>query len=145
MSRLSAGLVLATALLAPALVSADAWLGEAPVTDQPTVSVSEALDQAAEWIGKPVQVSGRVTDVCSNRGCWAVLTENEAMLRVKVPDHAWAIPNDYRGSALAHGVIEEVEISSEHARHLVEDDGADSAILDTRREYRLRLAGLRLD
>jgi hypothetical protein len=89
-------------------------------------------------------VSGRITDVCTNRGCWAVFEADGDMLRIKARDHCFAMPSEYRGPAVAHGVLERVEVSPEHARHLVEDDGADPAVLKQEYEYRLIADGVRL-
>ena len=39
-------------------------------------------------------------------------------------DHGFSVPKDASGQAVAYGVLELEPISEEHARHLVEDDGA---------------------
>ena len=44
--------------------------------------------------------------------------------RVMAKDHGFAVPMDSAGEAHAWGVLQVEPISAEHARHLVEDDGA---------------------
>jgi len=120
------------------------WQGTAPEVDTEPMSVASVVASAESLAGSSLIVSGRVTDVCTNRGCWAVFEDNGEMLRIKVRDHAFALPPDARGPAIAHGVLEKVEISEDHARHLVEEDGADPGLLEQAYEYRLITDGVRL-
>ena len=53
-----------------------------------------------------------------------VLEQDGASARVMAKDHGFAVPMDASGTAIAYGVLQEEPISAEHARHLVEDDGA---------------------
>jgi hypothetical protein len=122
----------------------DGWYGEAASADAEPVSVAQVLRNIDAWQDKPLTVSGEVTDVCTHRGCWAVFVADGDMLRIKARDHLFAMPSEYRGPALAHGVLERVAVTPEHARHLVEDDGADPAILEQEFEYRLIADGVRL-
>lgn len=39
-------------------------------------------------------------------------------------DHGFAVPKDASGEAIAYGALELKPITAEHAKHLVEDDGA---------------------
>jgi len=121
------------------------WQGTAPEVDTEPMSVASVVASAESLAGSSLIVSGRVTDVCTNRGCWAVFEDNGEMLRIKVRDHAFALPPDARGPAIAHGVLEKVEISEDHARHLVEEDGADPGLLEQAYEYRLITDGVRLN
>lgn len=121
------------------------WHGTAPEVDTEPMSVASVVASAETLAGSSLLVSGRVTDVCTNRGCWAVFEDNGEMLRIKVRDHAFALPADARGPAIAHGVLEKVEISPDHANHLVEEDGADPGLLEQTYEYRLITDGVRLN
>ncbi len=134
------GLTLAT----QGLAEESEWFGAPGDPAAEPVLVSEVISQVDALEGRALTVSGRITDVCTNRGCWAVFEDQGEMLRIKVRDHAFALPAEARGAAIAHGILERVEISPEHARHLVEADGADRGLLDQDHEYRLITDGIRL-
>ena len=131
-------------LQAETVLADENWYGEAAASDAEAISVAEVLRNIDDWQDKALMVSGEVTDVCTHRGCWAVFVADGDILRIKARDHLFAMPSDYRGPGLAHGVLERVEVTPEHARHLVEDDGADPVILNQEFEYRLIADGVRL-
>lgn len=124
---------------------ADTWYGVAGEELAEPVPVSEVMSEPGRWLDQPVVVSGRITDVCTHQGCWAVFEADGHILRIKARDHSFAIPAETRGPAVAHGVFQRVELDPEHARHLVEDDGADPAVLEMEYEYRLDAVGVRID
>jgi hypothetical protein len=134
-----------SALLLTSLALADTdWFGQAGAVDVNPIRVATLMENADEWLERPVMVSGRITDVCTHRGCWAVFEDSGEFLRITAEDHSFALPAEARGLAVAHGMLEKVAISPEHARHLVEDDGADAAVLEKAFEYRLIAKGVRL-
>lgn len=135
-------LLLVAAPAAPVL--ADTWFGQAPASAADPVDVAEVAAEPQRWVGESLLVSGRVTDVCTNRGCWAVFESNGQMLRILARDHGFAIPAEARGAAIAHGVIERRELAEDEVRHMVEDDGADEGLLDDPVEYRLIADGVRV-
>ena len=139
-------LMLLAALAAVATTAlANDWYGEAPAADESSaVPVAGLMAALEDHLDQALVVSGRITDVCTNRGCWAVFEDNGEMLRIMARDHNFAIPSEARGQAMAHGVLTRVAVSPEHARHLVEDDGADPAILEQSYEYRLVADGVRM-
>jgi hypothetical protein len=73
--------------------------------------------------GEPMP-AGRITQVCQKQGCWVVLEQDGQSARVMAKDHGFAVPKDASGQAVAYGVLEIEPITEEHAKHLVEDDGA---------------------
>jgi hypothetical protein len=115
--------VFAAVLLSLSATVAAADLG-APLPDGDPVGIAVAADDPAAHAGKPALFAGRITDVCTKKGCWAVLEHDGRSARVMVKDHAFAIPADARGDAIVYGTLDVEPISDEHARHLVEDDGA---------------------
>lgn len=121
------------------------WFGQAPADDIEAMAVGELMQAPDEWLGETVAVSGRVTDVCTNRGCWAVLEGDGRMVRIIARDHGFAIPESARGAATAYGVVERRELSDEAARHMVEDDGADPSLLAEPVEYRLVAEGVSIE
>jgi hypothetical protein len=125
-----------------ASVLAGSWFGQAPDSAGEPIDVAEIAADPERWSGESVLVAGRITDVCTNRGCWAVFESGGEMLRIVARDHGFAIPEDARGAAVAHGVVERRELSAEAARHMVEDDGADERLLEDPVEYRLVADGV---
>lgn len=137
-------LMLAGLALAASVSAESDWYGAIPDAEPAAMPVSALMAELEAHLDQPLAVSGRITDVCTNRGCWAVFEDNGEILRIMARDHGFALPAEYRGPAVAHGVLTRVEISPEHARHLVEDDGADPAVLEQEYEYRLLTDGVRL-
>ena len=138
----SATLIVIAALFLSSAVAAADWFGQAPGEEIEALGIETVLTDPEQWLGKPVALSGRMTDVCTNKGCWAVFESGGEMLRIVARGHGFAIPEDARGPAVAHGVLERRELSREAAEHMVEEDGADAALLDDPAEYRLVADGV---
>ena len=107
--------------LAPAALAAD--YGE-PMPAGDAIDIATAAADPAAHAGKPAKFSGRITEVCQKKGCWVVLEQDGQSARVMAKDHGFEVPKDASGPAVAYGVLQVEPISEEHARHLVEDDGA---------------------
>jgi hypothetical protein len=123
--------VFAVALLGVTMsVTAGTWYGEEAGHDAEAVPVSEVMKDPEAWLDRPLMVSGRITDVCTHRGCWAVLEADGKMLRVQTVDHAFAMPSDARSQARAHGVLERLENDGDEA-----DEPAFRYRLDARGVY----------
>ena len=109
-------------LLSPVALAAD--YGD-PMPEGKAIAIAAAAaDPAAYTTGEPAKFSGRITQVCQKKGCWVVLEQDGASARVMAKDHGFEVPKDSSGPAVAYGILQEEPISEEHARHLVEDDGA---------------------
>lgn len=94
--------------------------------DEKTERVSlGALAQAPEkWADKTILVEATIQDVCQKKGCWMVLVEGEANMRVKFKDYAFFVPRDAKGRrVLVQGTAKVEEISEEVARHYAEEGG----------------------
>jgi hypothetical protein len=105
----------------PAVLAADFG---APMPEGEAIAISVAAADPAAHVGQPAKFSGRITEVCQKKGCWIVLEQDGQSARVMAKDHGFEVPKDASGDAIAYGVLQEEPISAEHARHLVEDDGA---------------------
>ena len=114
-------LVLLLLGMAPLALAAD--YGE-PMPEGEAVAIADAAASPADYQGKPAKFSGRITEVCQKKGCWVVLEQDGHSARVMAKDHGFEVPRDASGPAVAYGVLQVEPISEEHARHLVEDDGA---------------------
>jgi hypothetical protein len=105
----------------PAAMAAN--YGEPMPAGEPVAISAAAADPAAHGAA-PAKFSGRITQVCQKKGCWVVLEDEGRSARVMAKDHGFEVPKDASGRAVAYGQLEMEPISEEHARHLVEDDGA---------------------
>jgi hypothetical protein len=95
-----------------------------PMPAGDAVAIAVAAADPAAHAGKPQRFTGRITQVCQKQGCWVVLEQDGQSARVMAKDHGFAVPKDATGDAIAYGVLELEPITEEHARHLVEEDGA---------------------
>ncbi len=70
------------------------------------------------FVGKTVQVRGRVTEVCEKMGCWMNLVDpsTNARVRVKVKDGEIVFPKEAVGKmAVAEGKFAKIELTREQA------------------------------
>jgi hypothetical protein len=66
-----------------------------------------------------VLLRGRLTDLCQKKGCWTVLQQGDAVVRVRFRDYGFFLPRDALGHvALVEGVASVRELSQGEARHL---------------------------
>ena len=114
-------LLIALLAFSPAVFAAN--FGE-PMPAGDNVTLVAAAANPADFTGKPTRYTGRITEVCQKEGCWVVLEQDGQSARVMVKDHAFALPKDASGHAIAYGVLEAATVSAEQAKHLVDDDGA---------------------
>lgn len=82
------------------------------------------------YVGKTVQVRGKVTDVCQAMGCWMELVESSsgAKVRIKVEDGVIVFPKNSAGkTATAEGVFAKLVMTREQvveqAKHEAEMNG----------------------
>src|SRR3954471_4251157 len=91
--------------LAAALAAAEQKLGKPLELKQPT-PIATLLANPEPYLGKTVQVKGKITEVCQMMGCWMALSDVESgkIMRVKVDDGDIVFPKDGAGkTAIAEG------------------------------------------
>lgn len=115
--------------LGSAAVAAEVRLGK-PLTLKEPVTVAAVTAAPAKYVGKTVQVKGRVTEVCQMAGCWMALVEpnGTAVVRVKVNDGDIVFPKESVGRmAVAEGTLQKLELTREQAvaraKHEAEEQG----------------------
>jgi len=108
-------LIAATFALA-ALSAADLKLGK-PLTGNSPLPIATVLAKPADYVGKTIQVKGKITEVCEMMGCWMDLTNDEGQkLRIKVNDGEIEFPKDSAGKmAIAEGRLDKLELTREQA------------------------------
>jgi len=115
--------------LTSAVFGADQKLGQPLTLAEPT-PIPAVLAKAERYVGKTVQIKGKVTEVCQMMGCWMALIdpESNATLRVKVNDGDIVFPKESIGKmALAEGKLAKLQLTREQAvaraKHEAEEQG----------------------
>lgn len=101
--------------------------------------IGAAVADIEALAGKQGKFAGRIVQVCQKQGCWLVLEDDGRHARVKTKDHAFFVPKDAQGRAVVYGVLAEVELKPEMAKHLAEDAGepVDEAAPVAGREFQI--------
>lgn len=79
----------------------------------PVATILGAPDQ---YVGKTVQVKGKVTEVCQMMGCWLQIQDGDKALRFKVKDGEIMFPKGAAGrQVVAEGVLKKIELNAQQA------------------------------
>jgi hypothetical protein len=114
-----------------------------PMPEGEAIALSAAL-ASADSFGPPARkFSGRVVEVCQNRGCWMVLEDDGHSARVTVPDHAYELPKDASGRAVVFGELTVKELDQATAEHLAHDSADGKPVAS--REYRIAVQSVLLE
>jgi hypothetical protein len=116
-------LLLAFTFAVSLLSAAEIKLGK-PLTLKEQTPLATLLGKPADYVGKTVQVKGKVTEVCQMMGCWIDLTNEDGQkLRIKVKDGEIEFPKDASGrTAVAEGRFDKIELTREQARARAEEE-----------------------
>src|SRR5204863_2763304 len=108
------------------LCAAEIKLGK-PLTIKEPLPLATVLAKPTDYVGKTVQVKGRITEVCEMMGCWIDLTNDDGQkLRIKVNDGEIEFPKDAAGKmAVAEGQFNKLELTREQAAALAEAEPKD--------------------
>jgi len=98
------------------LFAAEMKLGK-PLTIKDATPVATLVGSADQYVGKTVQVKGRITQVCQMMGCWMELANDTGQhVRIKVEDGVIEFPKDSAGkTAIAEGKFTKRELTREQA------------------------------
>jgi hypothetical protein len=108
--------------------AADLKLG-APLAAKDAMPLATLFASPAPFVGKTVQVKGKVTEVCEAMGCWMNLTDDRGhLLRIKVDDGGDIVfPKDSIGkTAIAEGKLEKNEMTREQLIAAAKEEAAES-------------------
>jgi len=119
-------LLIAASLAIAALSAADLKLGK-PLTQKEPLPLATVLAKPADYIGKTIQVKGKITEVCEMMGCWMDLTNDEGQkLRIKVNDGEIEFPKNAAGkTAVAEGRFDKIELTKEEAIERAKEEAED--------------------
>lgn len=121
-------IVLAFSAFAMLLAAGEVKLGK-PLSSGDAVTVDAVYAKPDNFVGKTVQVKGKVTEVCQAMGCWMNLVSDSKMIRVKVEhDGDIVFPKDSVGKmAVAEGKLTKSELTKDEviaqAKHEAEEQG----------------------
>ena len=109
-------LLIASILALGSLSAAEIKLGK-PLAVKEPMPLATLLAKPGDFVGKTVQVKGKITEVCQMMGCWIDLTNEEGQkLRIKVNDGEIEFPKDAAGKmAVAEGQFNKLELTKEQA------------------------------
>jgi len=98
------------------LYAAEVKLGK-PLTVKEAMPLATLVAHADDYVGKTVQVRGKITAVCQMMGCWMELTNDAGQkVRIKVEDGVLVFPKDSAGKvAVAEGKFTKTELTREQA------------------------------
>jgi hypothetical protein len=72
--------------------------------------------------GKSVAVEGVINDVCTNKGCWLIMSGGKQQLRVQFEGYSFFVPWDANGKKIkAQGVVKSKKVDEKTARHWAEE------------------------
>jgi hypothetical protein len=119
--------LLAVVAVAGLLAGAELRLGK-PLTKNQPVATSALLAKPADYVGKTVQVRGKITEVCQNTGCFMYLADAEGnRIRIKVRDGEIVFPKDAAGrTATAEGTFTRLDLTREQAIELAREEARDA-------------------
>ncbi len=93
------------------------------------VSLSALVADSETYVGQPVLVTARVSQVCQKKGCFFIAQEGQAVLRVSFVDYSFFVPTDISGKRVTMaGELVRRELTEEQAEHLSADLGEDEAV-----------------
>ena len=109
--------------------------------------LEDVVAHPEKYADRDVLLRGRISDVCQKRGCWVVLSEGDAHVRIGFKDYGFFVPKDCSGSqAYVEGRVQVKTLSEEEARHYESEsrDGDPSKVHGEQRVVSFTASGLRL-
>jgi hypothetical protein len=120
------------AAAAPVTAAAPAAAGKAaptrfgaPLSAEPAISAKDLLADPKKYDGKDIKLTGQVSGVCQNKGCWMTIGTGEpggTTVRVRFKDYAFFVPKDCMGkTAVVQGHFKLTTLSVAEAQHYADD------------------------
>ncbi len=119
----------------------------AALTLEKATPLPDVLANAERYAEQPVLIHGRLTDVCQKMGCWTVIQDQGAQVRVRFKDYGFSLPKDSIGcEAFVEGVVAVEAISEKQARHYESEsrDGDPDSVKGPQRKVGFTATGVRL-
>ena len=112
----------------PVAVTDDAEVFGAPLdADANPTSLEALLDSPLDYLGAPVRIEARISQVCQKKGCFMIATSGDKAVRISFRDYAFFVPTDTGGKTVTlTGTVVERVLSEEQAAHFRQDAGSDT-------------------
>lgn len=122
------------------------------ITDAGAISYTNLLQVLQQKDSLVTKVSGTVTSVCQQKGCWIKITsesEGQPDMMVKFKDYGFFLPKDIAGrQVVLQGIAYREVTSVEELRHYAEDAGKSAEeiekITQPKEELKFMAAGVLL-
>jgi hypothetical protein len=108
------------------LAAADLKLGK-PLAAENPVALATLLSHGDSYVGKTVQVKGKIAEVCQEMGCWLDLVNDAGQkIRIKVNDGEIEFPKDSAGkTVIAEGTFNKIALTRDEAIAQAKEDARD--------------------
>lgn len=109
---------------APAKTVGKQTFGKAFTDASAPTPIADVISKSDQFDGKPVKVSGTVTQVCQAKGCWFEVAAGpkERGVRIKSADYSIFVPKDSAGrQAVVEGTFKVTTLTEAQAKHLADD------------------------
>ncbi len=97
----------------------------APLSAAPALTAQAVLANPKQYDDKDIKLTGQVSGVCQNKGCWMTIGTGEpgaASIRVRFKDYAFFVPRDCLGkTATVEGHFKLTTLSVAEAQHYADD------------------------
>ena len=101
-----------------------------PFEKKDVVALSSVAKDAAPFLNKTIQLEGKVSAVCQNKGCWMEMTDADTKTKVRIfvdkssSGYSFTVPKDCSGKTItAEGTLSSIEVPQAEAAHLAEEAG----------------------
>jgi hypothetical protein len=122
--------IFVAALAVGVLAAAEIRLGK-PITVKDPAPIATLLATLlatpADYVGKSVQVKGKIAEVCQMMGCWIDLVDDQGhKIRIKVNDGEIEFPKNAAGKvAVAEGRFDKIELTEKEAAARAEEEATE--------------------
>ncbi len=121
----------------PKLAAKGVTYGEG-TTNTETLTVAEMEKQVQEKGTFSGKITGKVTEVCIEKGCWMKVEKaNGESITVRFKDYGFFMPKNIVGQTVVlEGEAKEKEVSVKQQQHLAEDAGKTKAEIEKIKEVK---------
>ena len=96
--------------------------GAAVDNSSDALALATVIDNAADYEGKTLLVTTRVSKVCRKKGCFFIAQDGKHLVRVAFLDYGFFVPTDISGKTVTlSGRLVRTERSEKEAAHYSED------------------------
>jgi hypothetical protein len=82
----------------------------------------DVIGHPEKYADRSVLLRAPIQDVCQKKGCWMILAEGDAQVRVRFKDYDFFVPKDAAGKlAYVEGRVKAELVSEKTARHYAEE------------------------